>query len=219
MDLDLDLDSSPLIGEIHFLSEEDSSSLRAASRPPATVRLRANHHAIARLLAAGVRPVEISERLGVSQTTLSLLGKSPPFRELLSEYQAEAAQHTFDLRERLELAAALSTERLLELLAEGEELDPNFLRRTMVDLLDRTGYPAVKQINSFGAHVGLSSKDISLLKERYRNASSQNGSSEGIPAAQSLPENLPADRMGEIVPLFSSRPDEADGSAGEGEGV
>lgn len=217
----MDLILSPeteLIGEVRQLEAKDRRELKGASEPPATKRLRANHHAIARLLAAGVRPVEISERLGVAQTTISLLERSAPFKELLTQYQGEMAERTFDLRERLELAATLTVDRLVEVLAESGDVDPDFLRKTMVDLLDRTGYPAVKQVNSLRASVGLSSEDVAAIRERYH-AAQENGASERIQEAQIVSEDRSPARMGEIVPLFSSCPDEADGSAGEGEGV
>lgn len=206
-----------LIVSITPLTKSDLSVLSTQSSAPVTKKLRANHHAIARLLAAGVRPVEISERLGMSPTTISILQKNPAFQELLLVYQNEAKEATFDLRERLVVLAKVSTERLLEVLTESEDIDPDFLRKTVTDLLDRTGYPAVRQVNSLTATAKLTSDDIERIKEKY--AAEKNGASGRVSQAQVVEDYSESFGMGEVVPAFSALSDEVDSDSSERAGL
>lgn len=206
-----------LIVSITPLTKSDLSVLSTQSSAPVTKKLRANHHAIARLLAAGVRPVEISERLGMSPTTISILQKNPAFQELLLVYQNEAKEATFDLRERLVVLAKVSTERLLEVLTESEDIDPDFLRKTVTDLLDRTGYPAVRQVNSLTATAKLTSDDIERIKEKY--AAEKNGAPGRVSQAQVVEDYSESFGMGEVVPAFSALSDEVDSDSGERAGL
>jgi hypothetical protein len=206
-----------LIVSITPLTKSDLSVLSTQSSAPVTKKLRANHHAIARLLAAGVRPVEISERLGMSPTTISILQKNPAFQELLLVYQNEAKEATFDLRERLVVLAKVSTERLLEILTESEDIDPDFLRKTVTDLLDRTGYPAVRQVNSLTATAKLTSDDIERIKEKY--AAEKNGAPGRVSQAQVVEDYSESFGMGEVVPAFSALSDEVDSDSSERAGL
>jgi hypothetical protein len=206
-----------LIVSITPLTKSDLSVLSTQSSAPVTKKLRANHHAIARLLAAGVRPVEISERLGMSPTTISILQKNPAFQDLLLVYQNEAKEATFDLRERLVVLAKVSTERLLEVLTESEDIDPDFLRKTVTDLLDRTGYPAVRQVNSLTATAKLTSDDIERIKEKY--AAEKNGAPGRVSQAQVVEDYSGSVGMGEVVPAFSAFSDEVDSDSSERAGL
>ena len=210
--------AADLILSFRAITPADLSHISSAgSKPSAVTRLRANHHAIARLLAAGVKPVEISARIGITQSTISILQKSPPFLQLLADYQSEATAAAFDLRERLLLAATLSTDRLVELLSESEDLDPDFLRKTVVDLLDRTGYPGVKQVNSVS--VGLSSLDIAALKEKYRHASQEDGPQNGVEEGEIVADYRSAPGVCSLIPALPAFPDAVDGDTSEGENL
>lgn len=132
-------------------------------RGSAMIKLRERHHAVARLLAAGVTPTQIQEMLDVDQTTVTNLQKSPAFQSLLFSYAAEYEKTAKDYKGRLEAVAGAALNELHErLVAAPETFSNGVLLQTVNSLADRTGHgPTSKVINT---NVALTPADIRALK-------------------------------------------------------
>jgi hypothetical protein len=226
VDQELEQNEGPRPLRIFELGEADlrSLALPGSSAPPATIRLRQVHHAVARYLVAGMRPVEVSELIGVSQTTISILQQSPAFQELLEHYREKADSVAFDFQEKIRLLGADTISRLHEMVVENEGLEPEFLRKLTVDLADRLGYAPVKRVEKRIFTTTISVEDLQAIKAKYRqealplDAAPATVRPEGVEAG----EGSAADQgsgVGTPIVYLPARLSDAPRSAGEGEGV
>lgn len=163
-------------------------SARGTTAPPLKA-LRESHHQLARLLAQGLKQVEVAAITGFSQSRISILKADPAFKELLAHYSAERDSAFADIHGQL---AALSVDVLGELrdrlLDEPESFKNTELLAFMTTTLDRVGFGAKTKVEHTNIH--LSASDLAEMKRMVSEA--QNGSitrGNGVPAAAGLSES------------------------------
>jgi len=137
-------------------------------RPEALAgKIRARHHAIARMLVAGAKDKEICEAIGISQPTLGHLKDSPAFMALYLEYSAMADEAALDLRTRMTAAAGLGVDELTRRLAEApEQIPTKDLKEITTVMLDRVGHGATTKVEATTAVLTL--EDIRQMKSQSR---------------------------------------------------
>ena len=93
---------------------------------PAVKRLKASHHALARCLAAGMKPGEAGMATGYSASRVSILQADPSFNELVQLYMSEAtSQYEAGMEAMRSLhldSVELLHERVLDELIETPDL-------------------------------------------------------------------------------------------------
>lgn len=105
--------------------------------------LRSSHHEVARLLASGIRPVEVSVMTGRSLGSISSLQNDPAFQELLAHYAQEQEVREFDAYRRLCTLGGTAMEILQERLEESpDRFTNNELRQLVESTMDRSAAPA-----------------------------------------------------------------------------
>lgn len=111
------------------------------STTPPLVRLRHQHHFLARLLAEGKPDHEASLITGMCPSRISILKQDPAFSELIKFYAAQVGEAYVNVHERLSVLGLTSTEELMERL----EVEPErFSNRELMELAafahDRSGH-------------------------------------------------------------------------------
>lgn len=119
---------------------EDASS---EARPLA--RLRDSHHQVARLLAHGLRPEQVSAQTGYSPSRLSTLQADTSFQELVSFYRTSRDEVRADVEAQMLLVARDAMQAWHERILDGEPLDPQELREGAKVFFDRAGYAPVQR--------------------------------------------------------------------------
>lgn len=106
------------------------------------VRVRAVHHAQARLLAAGQKPAQVAAALGVSRLTLDSLQDDPTFMELVEYYRDQIDVIYLSTHEEASLLARMAMGELRERLETTPgKFSENQLRELAIAMLDRTDLP------------------------------------------------------------------------------
>ena len=159
---------SPLELEIiSSISEEDllnrSEGALVSSEAPTLSRIRGIHHEIARLLASGLKPADVSAATGYSLSRISILQKDPSFRELLSFYEAKSDEVFVDVRKRM---AVLGLDAASELADRLENKPETLSNSQLIEItkasLDRAGFsPVTKTVN---VGVQISSDELADLR-------------------------------------------------------
>lgn len=159
---------SPLELEIiSSISEEDllnrSEGSLVSSEAPTLSRIRGIHHEIARLLASGLKPADVSAATGYSLSRISILQKDPSFRELLSFYEAKSDEVFVDVRKRM---AVLGLDAASELADRLENKPETLSNSQLIEItkasLDRAGFsPVTKTVN---VGVQISSDELEALR-------------------------------------------------------
>lgn len=140
---------------VRELTEADLASLAApkGSKPPALQRIRDSHHQIARLLASGLRPMEVCAATGYSASRLSILQNDPAFQELITFYRddyADASKEVFvDAQRRMTAFVLDGLQELHERLLETpDEFTVTSLTEAVKTFADRSGNgPTSKSVN------------------------------------------------------------------------
>lgn len=143
-----------------------SSAETLGSQTPPLARLRDTHHNIARLLAQGLKAVEVAAITGFSQSRISLLRKDPAFKELLAFYRDSAATEFADAQKRLAMLAMDATAELHERLLEN----PADLRTTeLMEIAkmahDRSGNGPTSNVNNKTLTVTMSNDEVRALRQ------------------------------------------------------
>lgn len=159
---------SPLELEIiSSISEEDllnrSEGALVSSEAPTLSRIRGIHHEIARLLASGLKPADVSAVTGYSLSRISILQKDPSFRELLSFYESKSDEVFVDVRKRM---AVLGLDAASELADRLENKPETLSNSQLIEItkasLDRAGFsPVTKTVN---VGVQISSDELADLR-------------------------------------------------------
>jgi len=152
------LANPPRILSVRPLTRDDMACLRQDHGRvyPRTKVLRATHHRLARLDAAGLRNEEILRISGYSYTRLCSLRQDPSYQELVSNYRQkvdEAYVNSLDEFYETSTSNMLRAERQIEehldRAEDNEELIPlKTLLAITSDRADRFGYPKKKELNS-----------------------------------------------------------------------
>lgn len=111
---------------------------------PLVSALQTRYHEIARLLAAGLRPIEISRRLAVNTETLELLIEAPAFKMVLAKHQEARDQAFTDLRRQMNLVTEDALALLHYRIIDGK-IGNRELVSSVMQLLDKEGYGAVQK--------------------------------------------------------------------------
>lgn len=163
IDLDLDLTprtrgraAKPLTAAyVRDLTPADLALLATERgvQPKPIQRLRDSHHALARNLALGYKPGEVSAMTGYSLSRISVLCGDPAFQELLDFYKNDASEEFLAMKAQLDTrmmmnaltAEAVLTERLED---EPETVKTKELNDIARDRADRLGFgPKSTQVN------------------------------------------------------------------------
>jgi len=133
--------------EVRPLTEAD---LRGgfAPRYGAVQVIRDRHHAMARMLAAGMRPREIATALGCSTQSVQVLSRDPALIELVAEYRVEVdAEQQPQIDESIRTMTRIRLKSLQELdgmldqsIETGNPLPPRVLLSMAEFASDRTGF-------------------------------------------------------------------------------
>lgn len=158
----LELEIMDSIEPADLIAREDEGQLET-SQPPTLARLRGIHHDIARLLATGLSPAEVSAITGYSPSRISTLQNDPSFKELLSFYAQKDAEVFVDVRKRLATLGMDASAELSDRLVDKPE---SFTNTQLIELtkatLDRAGYNPVAK--SLTASVSVSPEELATLK-------------------------------------------------------
>ena len=131
--------------------------------PPVVKRLRDSHHAVARLMAAGLRPAEVSAQTGYALSRLSILQNDPAFMELLAFYRADSDRVAKDVEALFRMVGLDFLQELHERLQDSPgDMADGFLLEAVKALLDRAGHSPVNR--------SLSKSMVLNIGERYERA-------------------------------------------------
>ena len=134
-----------------------------ATKPVEIQKLRTTHHELARLLALGLKDVEISRLTGYSQSRICILKTMPLFQELMAHYSAMRDGIVADVGVRLRGLSATALEILQEKIEdEGESLSIKDLIAVSELGLDRTGFGKT----STQVTVSTSAETLEAIKSR-----------------------------------------------------
>lgn len=135
--------------------------------PSAQIKtIRTIHHQIAQYMAQGLRNVEISAVLGVSQSRISLISNDPAFEELLEFYQDQQKTAGVSIIERLNTISTLALEEIQDrLLDSGDEVAMGHLLKLIETTLDRSGHSPGGNTKRDQAP-GLARDDLARLKQQ-----------------------------------------------------
>jgi hypothetical protein len=132
---------------IRDLIPDDLLRLREKRSTPATQRLRDPHHALARLIAAGVRPKDAAAQTGYTISRVYVLHSDPTFKDLVAKYRddvdgayVDAQEEVYAAHNRVRLKALNHLEQAFDKAEEEGELIP--FRNSLAafsDLSDRVG--------------------------------------------------------------------------------
>lgn len=164
-DVDLDLDFNPVplgrgrrpqravVSAKRSLVEADVVALNTAGSIPAKPlqELSDRHHALARLIATGMRPSDAALQLGYTTARVSIFLKDRLFKELLRFYREDVVNPQFDAL--LEHLAGMSVDASLEIRRrlENGELREDMTVAQLLEIIktgaDRTGRGSSSQVN------------------------------------------------------------------------
>ena len=120
-----------------------------SSEAPTLSRIRGIHHEIARQLASGLTPAEVSAITGYSLSRISILQGDPSFKELLSFYKNKSDEVFVDVRKRMAVLGLDAANELADRLeTKPETLSNSKLIEITKASLDRAGFsPVTKTVN------------------------------------------------------------------------
>jgi hypothetical protein len=128
------------------------------------------HKEIARLQVSGMRPVEISKRLGYTQAWLSTVMCSPVYVKYLASLSNRADDNAIDIKKRIQEGAETGVMELLKVLkGDGEYKGavPTSLKvKVAQDFLDRNGQGKINKVEQTSTVTVLDAAKIEELKAR-----------------------------------------------------
>jgi hypothetical protein len=135
------------IKAIRDLVPDDLLRLRDKRSVLATQRLRDPHHALARLIAAGVRPKDAAAQTGFTISRVYVLHSDPAFKDLVAKYRDDVDQAYVSAEEERYRAATSVNLKALRTIEEhfdiaeetGELVSLDRALRVFSDTSDRTG--------------------------------------------------------------------------------
>lgn len=118
------------------------------SVPQLLLKVRTTHHEIARLLALGLKDIDISRTLGYSQSRISILKNDPLFKELLDHYVTMRDGVVLNVGARLESMSVTALELIQErMLDDPESISMKDLQGIAELSLDRSGHGKTSTVN------------------------------------------------------------------------
>lgn len=166
--------SKPLaVEEVRELVPADLAMFEATqgTTPDPIKRISERHHMVARLLAAGTKPGEVSIITGLSLSRISILQNSPAMKDLIAIYRNEVEAEFAPVFENL---AGMSQDAIGLIREKIEDEPESFSVKQLIDVaemaLDRTGHPRVKDVNQT-VNIDLSTR-LESARKRARLAAS-----------------------------------------------
>lgn len=161
MDLGIDLNALSKPGrrpgavDALFVRELDARDLTALAEAPRMTeailpkKMTERHHALARMLASGLKDGEAAALVGYEQAWVSSIKKSPAFIELMDLYRETKDLEFAEFAGRM---AGLGKDALVELQNRLETEPEKFTNGTLLEVIktlaDRTGYgPQTTTVN------------------------------------------------------------------------
>lgn len=133
--------------------------------------MRETHHQLARLLATGMKQVEVSAITGYSQSRISILKGDPAFKELIAHYTEVQDSAYADIAGQM---AALSSSAMSELRDRLEDDPAQFsnmqVLEVMKTLLDRTGFGPASKAEVKHSHLHVNADDLARVKQLVKEA-------------------------------------------------
>jgi len=173
MDLGLDIrtrgrPARPVLAEqVRELSPADLGLLDSEKgvKAPSLLRIRDSHHAVARALAEGLTPAEVSIRTGYSGSRISILQADPAFQDLVEVYRVGEREAFDQAQERIRTAALTALTHIEDQLEDDPDSIPFKAKLDLfVALADRGGLAPPK---SAGAQVTV---NVTASRERINAA-------------------------------------------------
>lgn len=150
MDLELEI-----INEVTDVAEGEEPQ----RQKPTVVKLRESHHAVARLVALGQSPAEISLQTGYSLARLYTLAVNPSFRDLVAFYRNDEAAVHQDFMFRMGLVAQDALQEIHERLQDNpERFDEDQLTDLFKVVADRAGYAPVQRTINKSLHMTIGAR-------------------------------------------------------------
>lgn len=116
------------------------------AKPPSIARLRESHHAVARLIAKGLRVAEVSSQTGYSISRLSILQNDPSFIELVAFYREDSERVSKEMEAQFLLVGLDFMQELHErLLDSPNELSDAMILEAAKQFLDRAGFSPINR--------------------------------------------------------------------------
>lgn len=162
------------VGDIATAQKSDQKDLSV---------LKAQHHSVARLLAAGIPEGVVAELTGFTGAYISTLKQAPSMQELIAHYRAPGDMATQQIAEKLRTVGHAALERLM---AEMGELDYNQLLAAAKLGADRSGNGPMSKVDVNHAH----SFDLDSIRQLAADA--RRRSAERIVDISAVRQGLPA---------------------------
>lgn len=137
---------------VRDLTEADLVALQSAPRMTEAItpkKMTERHHALARMLASGLRDGEAAALVGYDPAWVSSMKKSPAFQELMDLYRETKDLEFAEFAGRM---SGLGKDAIVELQRRLEDEPEKFTNGTLLDLVktlsDRTGFgPSTTTVN------------------------------------------------------------------------
>lgn len=189
---------------IRELARDDLELLKVKRDPGVVQKLKDPHHNLARLIAAGVRPLAVAaQRAGYSYNRAFILTQDPSFQELIARYRADVhAEFLESVDDFTQLAVGnmLKAERMIAEKLEDAEEDSSIPMRDLIairsDSADRFGY-GKKQTN-LNVNVDFASQLEAARKRSSRTIETTGAttpSQRQLPDAASAPASVREERV------------------------
>jgi len=137
------------------------------------------HHEIIRRVVAGERPTDIAKAMGLTDSRLSIILRSPLTKERVQYLTDQADGVTMDIKRRLQWLSQQSMDILEEALTKPTEAAGGLtlLQKVRVaqDQLDRDGHGKIALVHSKSIHVHCTTDDIAQMKSRINGGGPVNG--------------------------------------------
>jgi hypothetical protein len=159
------------------LSLEDIAlmqTLPLGSTTPKLKKIRAVHHAAARLMSTGMKNAEISMSVGLCASRLSILRNDPAFMDLVLHYELTEVERFTNVQDRMVVLGMVASEELNERIVDDpESISTKDLTEILKASLDRGGHAPITKSETKSTHIVLSAED--MLKIKMETMESQNG--------------------------------------------
>ena len=114
---------------------------------PTLKELRSQHRNIIQMAFNGYKNNEIAERLGMAQSSVSIILRSPLGQAYMNGLQDRAQEATLDVRKKLVSLNKDALDTIARLLNPKEKAPHSVQFSAAKDVLDRTGYKAPDRLN------------------------------------------------------------------------
>ena len=132
-----------VIRDVRPMTRADLESLRQPSARTRIVKLRDQHHIMARLFVSGLSNNEVAAETGYTISRVAVLRNSPAMMELVEKYRADdhdewrkSRDATYEYMHRIRVKGL----RIIEDALEDEEVKPEFALKVFDSMADRTEY-------------------------------------------------------------------------------